>query len=103
MDHPFQYPQASRLRTFALCKLVILHIPLIPCYLSPNYHKCTLLCSVLQTVSGQLIRNTPTQDLLWSYTVQLAATLRAAHASGLALRPAALSATKVRERAHDGL
>eukprot|EP00878_Enallax_costatus_P042813 GHUV01050297.1.p2 GENE.GHUV01050297.1~~GHUV01050297.1.p2 ORF type:complete len:118 (-),score=23.60 GHUV01050297.1:382-735(-) len=54
------------------------------------------LSLALQTVSGQLIRNTPTEELLWSYTVQLAAILRAAHASGLALRPAALSATKVR-------
>eukprot|EP00878_Enallax_costatus_P043494 GHUV01051497.1.p1 GENE.GHUV01051497.1~~GHUV01051497.1.p1 ORF type:complete len:204 (-),score=54.80 GHUV01051497.1:379-990(-) len=53
------------------------------------------LSLALQTVSGQLIRNTPTEELLWSYTVQLAAILRAAHASGLALRPAALSATKV--------
>lgn len=52
-------------------------------------------CCSLQTVSGQLIRNTPTEELLWSYTVQLAAILRAAHATGLALRPAALSATKV--------
>jgi hypothetical protein len=50
----------------------------------------------LQTASGQLVRNTPNEELLWSYTVQLAAILRAAHATGLALRPAALSATKVR-------
>ncbi|WIA17811.1 hypothetical protein OEZ85_009321 [Tetradesmus obliquus] len=48
-----------------------------------------------QTASGQLVRNTPNEELLWSYTVQLAAILRAAHATGLALRPAALSATKV--------
>jgi hypothetical protein len=50
----------------------------------------------LQTASGQLVRNTPNEELLWSYTVQLAAILRAAHATGLALRPAALTATKVR-------
>eukprot|EP00879_Flechtneria_rotunda_P012154 GHRR01012694.1.p1 GENE.GHRR01012694.1~~GHRR01012694.1.p1 ORF type:complete len:873 (+),score=416.93 GHRR01012694.1:315-2933(+) len=48
-----------------------------------------------QTASGQLVRNTPSEEVLWSYTVQLAAVLRATHAAGLALRPAALSATKV--------
>jgi hypothetical protein len=45
------------------------------------------------------VRNTPNEELLWSYTVQLAAILRAAHATGLALRPAALSASKVRRTA----
>jgi hypothetical protein len=56
----------------------------------------SLLLLLLQTASGQLVRNTPNEELLWSYTVQLAAILRAAHATGLALRPAALSASKVR-------
>eukprot|EP00775_Hariotina_reticulata_P010230 gene10230-10390_t len=47
-----------------------------------------------QTVSGQLVHNTPNEELLWSYTVQLSAILRAVHSMGLVLRPAALSATK---------
>jgi hypothetical protein len=50
---------------------------------------------VLQTASGQLVRNTPSEEVLWGYTTQLAAVLRAAHSMGLALRPATLSATKV--------
>jgi hypothetical protein len=48
-----------------------------------------------QTASGQLVRNTPSEEVLWGYTTQLAAVLRAAHSMGLALRPATLSATKV--------
>ena len=41
------------------------------------------------------MRNTPSEEVLWGYTTQLAAVLRAAHSMGLALRPATLSATKV--------
>lgn len=42
-----------------------------------------------------MVRNTPSEEVLWGYTTQLAAVLRAAHSMGLALRPATLSATKV--------
>lgn len=42
------------------------------------------------------MRNTPSEEVLWGYATQLAAVLRAAHSMGLALRPATLSATKVR-------
>lgn len=48
-----------------------------------------------QTASGQLVRNSPNEAVLWSYTIQLAAALRAVHASGLSVRPACLSPGKV--------
>jgi hypothetical protein len=47
-----------------------------------------------QTASG-LVRNAPNEAVLWSYTIQLAAALRAVHAAGLAVRPACLSPSKV--------
>lgn len=35
---------------------------------------------------GGISRNVPSEDQLWSYAVQLAAAIRAAHEHGLALR-----------------
>lgn len=48
-----------------------------------------------QTASGQLVNNTPGADQLWSYLVQLAAAVRAAHAAGMAVRAACLHPSKV--------
>ncbi|KAI8469985.1 MAG: hypothetical protein J3K34DRAFT_377450 [Monoraphidium minutum] len=48
-----------------------------------------------QTASGQLVRNSPNENVLWSYAIQLSAALRAVHAAGLAVRPACLSPSKV--------
>jgi PAB-dependent poly(A)-specific ribonuclease subunit 3 len=49
----------------------------------------------IATPSGALVRRGATPDQLWSYLVQLACALRAAHTAGRALRVASLHASKV--------
>jgi hypothetical protein len=41
------------------------------------------------------MRNPASEEQLWSYLIQLTATLRNVHSAGLALRPAALAPSKV--------
>ncbi|KAK9820130.1 hypothetical protein WJX72_006407 [[Myrmecia] bisecta] len=45
--------------------------------------------------SAGLVRNTPSEEHLWTYLVQLTAALRAVHCAGLACRPGSLLASKV--------
>ena len=49
----------------------------------------------IATPSGALVRRAATPDQLWSYLVQLACALRAAHSAGRAVRAAALHPSKV--------
>jgi hypothetical protein len=44
---------------------------------------------------GVVAAQAPSEQVLWSYAVQLAGALRAAHAAGLALRPGCLHPSKV--------
>lgn len=46
------------------------------------------------TPSG-LVRQSPTEEQLWGYLVQMASVLRAVHSAGLVLRPACLTPSKV--------
>lgn len=49
----------------------------------------------IATPSGALVRRAATPDQLWSYLVQLACALRAAHSAGRAVRAASLHPSKV--------
>jgi len=45
--------------------------------------------------NGMVSINTPSEEVLWSYLVQLTSALRSVHSAGLALRPACLHPSKV--------
>lgn len=47
------------------------------------------------TTSSGLVHSPVTEEQLWSYLVQLTSAIRAAHSSGLALRPGSLAPSKV--------
>jgi hypothetical protein len=50
------------------------------------------------TAAG-LVSNAPSEELLWSYLIQLTSVLRSVHTAGLYIRPGCLSPTKVGSRA----